>query len=125
MAAYRRVYDSRHLQADCKEPGSAPELYARQSSRGYLYLLPGADVQGAECPRFANAGSGGRVGGWCREAPEGQRGASSRPSNSSPCQCAVLAVTSRAPGPSPRAPCRRQLCDDDDNNNNNTRNVID
>jgi len=28
MAAYRRVYDSRHLQADCKEPGSAPEPYA-------------------------------------------------------------------------------------------------
>jgi len=26
MAAYRRVYDSRRLQADCKEPGSAPEL---------------------------------------------------------------------------------------------------
>jgi len=25
MAAYRRVYDSRHLQADCQEPGSAPE----------------------------------------------------------------------------------------------------
>ena len=25
MAAYRRVYDSRHLQADCEEPGSAPE----------------------------------------------------------------------------------------------------
>jgi len=25
MAAYRRVYDSRHLQADCHEPGSAPE----------------------------------------------------------------------------------------------------
>jgi len=24
MAAYRRVYDSRHLQADCQEPGSAP-----------------------------------------------------------------------------------------------------
>ena len=24
MVAYRRVYDSRHLQADCKEPGSAP-----------------------------------------------------------------------------------------------------
>jgi len=23
MAAYRRVYDSRHLQADCQEPGSA------------------------------------------------------------------------------------------------------
>jgi len=24
MAAYRRVYDSRHLHADCQEPGSAP-----------------------------------------------------------------------------------------------------
>ena len=32
--AYRRVYDSRHLQADCQEPGSAPERYARQSSAG-------------------------------------------------------------------------------------------
>ena len=39
MAAYRRVYDSRHLQADCREPGSAPEPYARQSSMGYLYLF--------------------------------------------------------------------------------------
>jgi len=30
MAACRRVYDSRHLQADCKEPGLAPEPgYAR------------------------------------------------------------------------------------------------
>jgi len=29
MAAYRRVYDSRHLQADGQEPGSAPEPYAR------------------------------------------------------------------------------------------------
>ena len=27
MAAYRRVYDSRHLQADCQEPGLAPEPY--------------------------------------------------------------------------------------------------
>jgi len=36
MAAYRRVYDSRHLQADCQEPGSAPEPYARQSSMGWL-----------------------------------------------------------------------------------------
>ena len=34
MAAYRRVYDSRHLQADCQEPGSAPG-----SSIGYLYLF--------------------------------------------------------------------------------------
>ena len=38
MAAYRRVYDLHHLQADCQEPGSAPEPYARQSSMGYLYL---------------------------------------------------------------------------------------
>jgi len=28
MAAYRQVYDSRHMQADCQEPGSAPERYA-------------------------------------------------------------------------------------------------
>ena len=33
---YRRVYDSRHLQADCQEPGSAPEPHVRQSSMGYL-----------------------------------------------------------------------------------------
>jgi len=43
MAAYRRVYDSHHLQADCQEPGSAPEPYARQSSMGYLYLLDDVD----------------------------------------------------------------------------------
>ena len=29
MAAFRRVYDSRHLQADSQEPGLAPEPYAR------------------------------------------------------------------------------------------------
>ena len=29
MAAYRRVYDPHHLQADWQEPGSAPEPYAR------------------------------------------------------------------------------------------------
>jgi len=38
MAAYRRVYDSPHLQADCQTPGSAPEPYARQSAMGYLLL---------------------------------------------------------------------------------------
>ena len=38
MAADRRVYDSRHLQADCKEPGSAPEPCAGQSSMDYFYL---------------------------------------------------------------------------------------
>ena len=39
MAACRRVYDSHHVQADCKEPGSVPEPYARQSSIGYLFML--------------------------------------------------------------------------------------
>ena len=39
MAAYRWVYDLCHLQADCQEPGSAPERYARQSSMGYLYIF--------------------------------------------------------------------------------------
>jgi len=58
MAAYRQVYDSRHLQADYavyrtqftsvslpdsvlvyQEPGSAPEPYFRQSSIGYFYFF--------------------------------------------------------------------------------------
>ena len=37
--SHRRVCDSRHLQPDCQEPGSAPEPYARQSSMGYIYLF--------------------------------------------------------------------------------------
>jgi len=36
MAAYCRDYDSCRLQANCQELGSAPELYAQQSSMGYL-----------------------------------------------------------------------------------------
>ena len=52
--AYRRVYDSRHLQVDCQEPGSAPEPYARQSSMGYLFYLITSAISekrdiGAEC----------------------------------------------------------------------------
>ena len=39
MAAYRWVYDSRHLQADCQEPGSAAEPYARQSSIDDLFYV--------------------------------------------------------------------------------------
>jgi len=39
MTAYRRVYDSRHLQADCQESGSAPEPDARQSSMGYRFRV--------------------------------------------------------------------------------------
>jgi len=46
MAADRRVYDSRHLQADYQEPGSAPEPYARQSSMGYLYDTMAAPISG-------------------------------------------------------------------------------
>jgi len=32
--------DSRHLQADCQEPGSAVELYPRQSSMGCRFYRP-------------------------------------------------------------------------------------
>ena len=39
MAAYCRVYDSHHLQADCPVPGSAPGPYTWQSGMGYLYLF--------------------------------------------------------------------------------------
>jgi len=39
MAAYRRVYDSRHVQSDCQELRLAPEPYTRQLSMGYLYLF--------------------------------------------------------------------------------------
>ena len=39
MAAYRLVYDSCHLQADCQEPVSALEPYTRQSNMGNLYLF--------------------------------------------------------------------------------------
>ena len=39
MAAYRRVYDSHHVQAVCQVPESAPEPCCRQSSAGYLSLF--------------------------------------------------------------------------------------
>jgi len=58
MAAYRRVYDSRHLHADCQEPGSAPEPYARQSSMGYLYLLVRTQRK-RECVYAERKGSNG------------------------------------------------------------------
>jgi len=45
MTAYRRVYDSHHVQADCQEPGSAPDAYARQSNMGYLYFLRPTQLQ--------------------------------------------------------------------------------
>jgi len=41
MAAYRRVYDSRHLQADCQEPGSTlPFLSYRNAVRQTLGATP-------------------------------------------------------------------------------------
>ena len=40
MAAYRRVYDSRHLQAGCKEPGSAPEPKLGNCVRAAFTFLP-------------------------------------------------------------------------------------
>ena len=40
MAAYRRVYDSHHLQADCKEPGSAPETHGSAIEYGLPLPLP-------------------------------------------------------------------------------------
>jgi len=61
LATYYRVYDSRHLQADSQEPGSAPEPYARQLSMGYLYLFyrpKGVGVVPLKCPfAMGNPGS--------------------------------------------------------------------
>jgi len=45
LAAYCRVYDSRHLQADCQEPGSAPEQHAQYSSLGYLTFFTSPVVE--------------------------------------------------------------------------------
>jgi len=39
MAAYRRVYDSCHLQADCQELGSALEPYVRATFTFYLQMI--------------------------------------------------------------------------------------
>ena len=35
MAAYRRVYDSRHLQTDCKDPGSGV-LFTKVRTHGFV-----------------------------------------------------------------------------------------
>ena len=50
MAAYRRVYDSRHLLADCQEPGSAPEPYALVIEYG----LPLPFLSAVGCSRGAS-----------------------------------------------------------------------
>jgi len=36
MAAYRRVYDLHHLQADCQEPGSAPVIECGLATFAFL-----------------------------------------------------------------------------------------
>ena len=66
MAAYRRVYDSRHLQADCQEPGSAPEpytlgnrvrttFYFRHTITHFWKALVRFNVPGRPLPRFTYA----------------------------------------------------------------------
>ena len=40
MAAYRRVYDLRHLQADCQKPGSAPERLGNRVSATFTFFYP-------------------------------------------------------------------------------------
>ena len=54
MAAYRRVYDSRHLQADCQEPGSAPELTLGNRVRGTFLQCPSVcpSVHPSTCPTY-------------------------------------------------------------------------
>jgi len=63
MAAYRRVYDSRHLQADCQEPGSAPETYAtfavanvarRPTKTTVKWKILGSQLGSRPCSNFAN-----------------------------------------------------------------------
>ena len=41
---------STYLQADCQEPGSAPETYAQLSSMGYLYLFAMLCCRVSVCP---------------------------------------------------------------------------
>jgi len=53
MAAYRRVYDAHHLQADCQELESAPEPYARQSSTmAYLFTYTRKLTGHGTAPRY-------------------------------------------------------------------------
>jgi len=52
VVAYRQVYDSRHLQADCQQPGSAPEPYARNR---VWYGMVNVDLYSAIITRVSNA----------------------------------------------------------------------
>jgi len=56
MAACRRVYYSRHLQADCQEPGSAPEpMLANRATflSFYSTQLPGTRQKFASSRDFS------------------------------------------------------------------------
>ena len=79
MAAHRRVYDSRHLQADCQEPGSAPERYARQSSMGDL-LTPLLRFQRALLAQQAVGQRVKRVTVWSLDGRVGRRSVRANPS---------------------------------------------
>jgi len=41
MAAFRRVYDPRHLQADCQEPGSALDTLGNRVWATFTFLRVG------------------------------------------------------------------------------------
>jgi len=69
MAAYRRVYDSRHLQADCQEPGSVlkPTLGNRVWAtftfldlRGCKQFPPKVESQQPGVKKPANVSPGGK-----------------------------------------------------------------
>jgi len=59
MAAYRQVYDSRHLHADCLEPGSAPnptvgnQVWANLLARRGRVERRGRDLRRRHCDRAA------------------------------------------------------------------------
>jgi len=57
MAAYRRVYDSRHLQADCQEPGSAPGPYMLDSRVWATFFT-------RNCSTIEKCEGGDGGGGW-------------------------------------------------------------
>jgi len=50
MVAYRRVYDSRHLQADCQEPGTLRSTIEDGLPLPFLYNCDELQVRGEELP---------------------------------------------------------------------------
>jgi len=59
MVAYRRVYDSRHLLADCQEPGSAPEpMLCNLVWATFTFFLFGVKYGPSRCLRWLFSGRG-------------------------------------------------------------------